>query len=172
MKYRINIKTNELIQDNNNLGDFFYTQDWREATQEEIANYLVKQAKDNKINELSQFYSSNECWLYTVYTDIKQYASYTKEADFFAKLLPACAGRTIQVFTDNNVVIQYNLTVEKASNLNYQINAVNGLMLKAKKIDIENRINLASNIDDINNIDFKKELLEAVIRQINLDLIK
>lgn len=141
-------------------------------TDKEIADYLLKQAKESKTKELESFYNSNECWTYTVYTDIKQYASYTKDADFFAKLLPACAGRSIEVFTDNNVIIQYDLSVEKANNLNYQINAVNGVLLKAKKLDLENRINLATNIDDINNIDFQKELLNAVIRQINLDLIK
>lgn len=146
--------------------------DWTKLTDKEITAYLLQEAKSNKLAEVNKFYNSNECWIYTVYTDIKQYASYTKDADFFAKLLPACAGRSIQVFTDNNVIIQYDLSVEKANNLNYQINAINGVLLKAKKLDLENRINLATNIDDINNIDFQKELLNAVIRQINLDLIK
>ena len=37
--------------------------------------------------------------------------------------------------------------------------------------DLENRINLANNIDDITNIDYQKELLNAVERKINLDII-
>lgn len=154
----------------NQIGAGFIT--WLKLTEQEITAYLLEEAQDKKLVDLNKFYDSSECWTYTVYTDVKQYASLTKDADFFAKLLPSCAGRSIQVFTDNNVIIQYDLSVEKANNLNYQINAINGVLLKAKKLDLENRINLATNIDDINNIDFQKELLNAVIRQINLDSIK
>lgn len=146
--------------------------DWIKLTDKEITAYLLQEAKNNKLAELNKFYSSAECWTYTVFTSINQYASLTRDADFFAKLLPACGGRQIQIFTDNNVIVNYNLTIEKASNLNYQINIVNGTLLKAKKIDLENRINIANNIDDINNIDYKQEFLSAVLRNINLDLTK
>ena len=125
-----------------------------------------------KLADLNRFYDSSECWTYTVYTDVKQYASLTKDADFFAKLLPSCGGKQIQVFDDNNVIIQYDLSVEKANNLNYQINAINGILVKAKKLNLEKRINLATNIDDITNIDYQNELLHAVERKINLDSIK
>ena len=164
-------KTQVVVFDNENqIGAGFIT--CIKLTEQEITAYLLKEAKDKKLVDLNKFYNSNECWIYTVYTDVKQYASLTKDADFFAKLLPSCGGKQIQVFDDNNVIIQYDLSVEKANNLNYQINAINGVLLKAKKLDLENRINLAINIDDINNIDFQKELLNAVIRQINLNLIK
>lgn len=142
------------------------------ANAEEQKEYFLQKAKDKKLADLNRFYDSSECWTYTVYTDVKQYASLTKDADFFAKLLPSCGGKQIQVFDDNNVIIQYDLSVEKANNLNYQINAINGILLKAKKLDLGNRINLATNIDDINNINCEKELLNAVERKINLDSIK
>ena len=142
------------------------------ANAEEQKEYFLQKAKDKKLADLNRFYNSNECWTYTVYTDVKQYASLTKDADFFAKLLPSCGGKQIQVFDDNNVIIQYDLSLEKANNLNYQINAINGTAIKRKKLDLENRINLANNIEDINKIDSQKELLNAVERQINLDLIK
>ncbi|CAB4135729.1 hypothetical protein UFOVP286_27 [uncultured Caudovirales phage] len=164
-------KTQIQVFDNENqIGAGFIT--WIKLTEQEITAYLLKEAQDKKLVDLNKFYNSSECWTYTVYTDVKQYASLTKDADFFAKLLPSCGGRSIQVFTDNNVIIQYDLSVEKANNLNYQINAINGILLKAKKLDLGNRINLATNIDDITNIDYQKELLNAVIRQINLDSIK
>jgi len=142
------------------------------ANAEEQKEYFLQKAKDKKLADLNRFYNSNECWTYTVYTDVKQYASLTKDADFFAKLLPSCGGKQIQVFDDNNVIIQYDLSVEKANNLNYQINAINGILVKAKTLDLGNRINLATNIDDIINIDYQKELLNAVERKINLDSIK
>ena len=164
-------KTQIVVFDNENqIGAGFIT--WIKLTEQEITTYLLKEAKDKKLFDLNRFYNSSECWTYTVYTDVKQYASLTKDADFFAKLLPSCGGKQIQVFDDNNVIIQYDLSVEKANNLNYQINAINGILVKAKKLNLENRINLATNIDDITNIDYQKELLNAVERKINLDSIK
>ena len=164
-------KTQVVVFDNENqIGAGFIT--WIKLTEQEITAYLLKEAKDKKIVDLNKFYNSSECWTYTVYTNVKQYASLTKDADFFAKLLPSCGGKQIQVFDDNNVIIQYDLSLEKANNLNYQINAINGTLVKAKKLNLENRINLATNIDDITNIDYQKELLNAVIRKINLDSIK
>ena len=163
-------KTNIVVFNNENqIGAGFIA--WIKLTEQEITTYLLKQAQDNKLSDLNKFYNSSECWTYTVYTDVKQYASLTKDADFFAKLLPSCGGKQIQVFDDNNVIIQYDLSVEKANNLNYQINAINGTLVKAKKLDLENRINLANNIEDINKIDFQEELLNAVERKINLDII-
>ena len=164
-------KTQVVVFDNENqIGAGFIA--WIKLTEQEITAYLLKEAKDKKIVDLNKFYNSSECWTYTVYTNVKQYASLTKDADFFAKLLPSCGGKQIQVFDDNNVIIQYDLSLEKANNLNYQINAINGTLVKAKKLNLENRINLATNIDDITNIDYQKELLNAVIRKINLDSIK
>lgn len=162
-----NTITNDIGQFANHQGE-----GWIELTENEILAYLLQETKNKKLADLNRFYNSSECWTYTVYTDVKQYASLTKDADFFAKLLPSCGGKQIQVFDDNNVIIQYDLSVEKADNLNYQINAINGTLVKAKKLNLENRINLATNIDDITNIDYQKELLNAVERKINLDSIK
>ena len=167
MKYLQDPLNPKNIASGEDFGSMFNT--WIEITEEE---FNIQKAKDKKLADLNTFYNSSECWTYIVYTDVKQYASLTKDADFFAKLLPSCGGKQIQVFDDNNVIIQYDLSLEKANNLNYQINAINGILVKAKKLNLENRINLANNIEDINKIDFQKELLNAVIRKINLDSIK
>ena len=50
--YRINININEIIEDNGNLGQFFFTEDWREATELEINSFLLNQAKEKKLAEL------------------------------------------------------------------------------------------------------------------------
>ena len=132
----------------------------------------MQKAKNKKLADLNRFYNSNECWTYTVYTDVKQYASLTKDAYFFGRCLPAGAGNKLSITTDDNLVIQYDLSVEKAQTLNFQINIESGEEIKRKRLDLENRINLATNIDDITNIDYQKELLNAVERKINLDSIK
>ena len=53
-----------------------------------------------------------------------------------------------------------------------EIHFESGEEIKRKKLDLENRINLATNIDDITNIDYQKELLNVVERKINFDSIK
>ena len=142
------------------------------ANEKEQKEYFLEKAKNKKLVDLNRFYNSSECWTYTVYTNVKQYASLTRDAYFFGRCLPAGAGGKLSITTDDNLVIQYDLTVEKAQTLNFQINIKNGEEIKRKKFDLENRINLANNIDDITNIDYQKELLNAVERKINLDLIK
>ena len=50
-----------------------------------------------------------------------------------------------------------------------QINIENGTTLRAKRLELEDKINLANNIETINSIDIKTELLNAVERNIDLD---
>ena len=159
-----------VFETENEIGAGFIT--WIKLTEQEITAYLLEKAKNKKLADLNKFYNSSECWTYTVYTDVKQYASLTKDAYFFGRCLPAGAGGKLSITTDDNLVIQYDLTVEKAQTLNFQINIKNGEEIKRKKLDLENRINLATNINDITNIDYQKELLNAVERKINLDSIK
>ena len=52
MKYRINKNTKQIIEDNNNLGEFFYSEDWRKATEEEINEHLVSEKRKEKNLEL------------------------------------------------------------------------------------------------------------------------
>lgn len=52
--YRININTNDFIQDENNLGAFFYTSDWRAATSDEAAAYELGLVKTKKIDQLAK----------------------------------------------------------------------------------------------------------------------
>ena len=166
MKYLQDPSNPKNIASGEDFGSMFNT--WIKITEEE---FNIQKAKDKKLADLNKFYNSNECWIYTVYTDVKQYASLTRDSYFFGRCLPAGAGGKLSITTDDNFVIEYDLTVEKAQTLNFQINIKNGEEIKRKKNDLENRINLANNIDDITNIDYQKELLNAVIRKINLDTI-
>jgi len=143
---------------------------WIKLTQDEITQYLLKEAKNKKLADLDKFYDSKECWTYTLFSNLtKTYASLTRDADFFAKLLPSCGGRTIQFLDDQNKVVNYSLSIEKADNLNYKINVNNGTAIRVKKLELENKIAIASNIEIIDSIDIKTELLNAVERNIDLD---
>jgi hypothetical protein len=143
---------------------------WINLTQDEITQYLLKEAKNKKLANLNKFYNSSECWIYTLFSNLtKTYASLTRDANFFGKCLLAGAGNKLSITTDNNIVVEYDLSVEKAQILNFQINILNGEEIKRKKLELENKINLANNIEIINSIDIETELLNAVERNIDLD---
>jgi hypothetical protein len=145
---------------------------WINLTQGEITQYLLKEAKNKKLADLSKFYDSKECWTYTLFSNLtKTYASLTRDADFFGRCLPAGAGNKLSITTDNNIVVEYDLSVEKAQILNFQINIVNGEEIKRKKLELKDKINLANTIEIINFIDIKTELLNSIERNINLDII-
>jgi hypothetical protein len=162
-------KTQVIVFDNKNqFGDGFDT--WIKLTQDEITQYLLKEAKNKKLADLSKFYDSSECWTYTLFSNLtKTYASLTRDAYFFAKLLPCCGGKTIQFLDDQNKVVNYSLTIEKADNLNYKINVNNGTAIRVKKLELENKIAIANTIEIIDSIDIKTELLNSVERNIDLD---
>ena len=159
----------QVFETENEKGTGFIT--WIKLTEQEITTYLLQKAKTNKLADLNRFYNSSECWTYTVYTNIKKYASLTRDADFFAKVIPASLGKTMTILDDNNQPVQYFLDEVKGQNLNFKINNENATKIRYKKIELENRIDIATNIDDINNINCEKELLNAVERKINLDSI-
>lgn len=160
----------QVFETENHIGPDFIT--WIKLTEQEMTDYLLQKAKDNKLANLNKFYNSSECWTYTVYTDVKQYASLTRDADFFAKVIPASLGKTMTILDDNNQPVQYFLDAVKGQNLNFTINNENGTKIRYKKVELENKIDITNNIDDINNINCEKELLNAVERKINLDSIK
>ena len=56
-EYRINPDEGIVVEDAGNLGGAFYKPPWRAATQEEIDEYLLAQAKSDKIVELKGFLS-------------------------------------------------------------------------------------------------------------------
>ena len=143
---------------------------WIKLSEDEITQYLLKEAKNKKLTDLSKFYDSKECWTYTLFSNLtKTYASLTKDAYFFGRCLPAGAGNKLSITTDNNIVVEYDLSVEKAQILNFQINIVNGEEIKRKKLELENKIAIATNIEIIDSIDIKTELLNSVERNIDLD---
>jgi hypothetical protein len=167
MRYLQDPKNLQNVVSGADFGSMF--NNWIEITKEK---FDFEKAKNKKLADLSKFYDSSECWTYTLFSNLtKTYASVTKDAYFFGRYLPAGAGNKLSITTDNNIVVEYDLSVEKAQILNFQINIVNGEKIKRKKLELEDKINLANNIEDINKINFKKELLDAVIRKINLDII-
>jgi hypothetical protein len=169
-------KTQVAVFDNENqIGAGFIN--WIKLTQDEITQYLLKEAKNNKQKELDAYYSNNECWTFKVFTNDANptakgiYASLTRDADFFAKVIPASLGKTMIILDDKNQPIQYFLDATKGQNLNYKINNQNGTAIRYKKIELANEILLANDITSVNNINIVNELQNAVLREINLDTI-
>jgi len=169
-------KTQVAVFDNENqIGAGFIN--WIKLTQDEITQYLLKEAKNNKQKELDAYYSNNECWTFKVFTNNANptvkgiYASLTRDADFFAKVIPASLDKTMIILDDKNQPIQYSLDATKGQNLNYKINNQNGTAIRYKKVELENEILLANDIETVNNIDVVAELQNAVLREINLDNI-
>jgi len=172
-------KTEIVVFDNENqIGAGFIN--WIKLTQDEITQYLLKEAKNKKHKELDAYYNNDQsdCWVFKVFTSDANpavlkgtYASLTRDADFFAKVIPASLGKTMIILDDKNQPIQYFLDATKGQNLNYKINNQNGTAIRYKKVELENQILLANDITSVNNIDVVKELQNAVSREINLDTI-
>jgi hypothetical protein len=162
--------------------DSFIPLDEKNSDYQEIKKYIAEggeyekfdwlnDAKLLKIAELNEYYSSDKCWSFKVFSQQinKKIYSITKNSDFFAKLLPACAGKSFFLYTDDGEVIEYkNLTDEKAKNVNYKINLEISFKLKQKKIELEKRINDLLIIEEIKKIDIKKEF-SVINKEINLD---
>lgn len=147
------------------------------ANEAEREEYFLEKAKNEKQKELDAYYSNNECWTFKVFTNNANptvkgiYASLTRDADFFAKVIPASLGKTMIILDDKNQPIQYFLDAVKGQNLNYKINNQNGTAIRYKKVELANEILLANDIETVNNIDIVAELQSAVLREINLDNI-
>jgi len=163
-----------VFQNENQIGAGFIS--WTKLTDTEIAVYLLKQAKDKKQSDLQNFYKSQECWTYKIFTNNANpavlkgtYASLTRDADFFARTIPAALGYIIVVFDDNNNPIEYALSETKGRTLNNLINVINGRKLKGEQLSLELQINNAKTIAEVDKIDFKTALLNIVERNINLD---
>lgn len=57
MQYSINTLTGEVVE--GNLGASFRTGDWRECTEEEIANFELNKAQDQKCQEVEELVDQN-----------------------------------------------------------------------------------------------------------------
>jgi hypothetical protein len=147
------------------------------ANEAEREEYFLEKAKNKKQKELDNYYSNNECWTFKVFTNNANptvkgiYASLTRDADFFAKVIPASLGKTMIILDDKNQPVQYFLDATKGQNLNYKINNQNGTAIRYKKLELENEILLANDIETLNNIDIVNQLQNVVLREINLDTI-
>jgi hypothetical protein len=167
MKYLQDPQNLQNIVSGGDFGSMFNS--WIEITKEK---FDFEKAKNKKLADLSKFYNSSECWTYTLFSNLtKTYASLTGDTYFFGRCIPASLGKEMEILDDNNVKIMYFLDKTKGENLNFKINNPNARIIKEKKLELENKINLANNIEDINSIDLQKELLNAVERKINLDII-
>jgi len=145
------------------------------ANEAEREEYCFEKAKDKKLKELNNYYNNSQCWTFKVFTNNANlkgiYASLTRDTDFFAKVIPASVGKTMIILDDKNQPIQYFLDATKGQNLNYKINNQNGTAIRYKKLELENEILLAKDIETLNNIDIVNKLQNAVSREINLDTI-
>jgi hypothetical protein len=148
-------------------------------TQEQLDKAILAEVKINKLSDLNKFYNSPECWTFKVFTNDANpavlkgtYASLTRDADFFAKVIPASLGKTMTILDDNNQPVQYFLDAIKGQNLNYKINNENGTKIQYRRLELENQINIAKDINSVNNVDIVNQLVSAVGREINLDNFK
>ena len=148
-------------------------------TQEQFDKAILAEAKINKLSDLNKFYISQECWIYKLFTNDANpavlkgtYASLTRDADFFGKVITASLGKTMTILDDKNQPVQYFLDAVKGQNLNFKINNENATKIRYKKIELENQINIAKDITSVNNVDIVNQLVSAVGREINLDNFK
>jgi hypothetical protein len=164
-------KGNEIkeFSDNEVLGDYF--NDWVDISDIDDGKvYLLQKAKNEKIAELNQYYSSDECWTFRLKSTTLK-ASLTKTADFFAKVLPAIDSSFAVYFeTDDKKIISTNLSAEKAKKINAKIQLEVSIHVKKLKIDTEAKILNCKTIEEIALIDVKKAL-EKVPREIEIDNI-
>ena len=81
-KYRINKITKKIIEDNGNLGDFFFTSDWKIATTKEVNDYFFNTTKENKLLENNEKCSAYILSVYPIYKQmniINQLSGYSIE---------------------------------------------------------------------------------------------
>jgi hypothetical protein len=145
-------------------------QDCVEITGQELTNYLLQKAKNEKIAQLNQYYSSDECWTFRLKSTTLK-ASLTKTADFFAKVLPAIDSSFAVYFeTDDKKIISTNLSTEKAKKINAKIQLEISIHIKKSRIETEVKILNCKTIEEIALIDIKKAL-GVVPREIEIDNI-
>lgn len=126
-----------------------------EFTEEE----LLKNARDKKLKELTDYYNSDECWMYKIQSAALK-ASITKTAEWFSTKIPAFAGFQFGMYTDAGSIVIVNLPEEKAKILNYKIQGEFSLDLRTKKDELKAIIN-ASSIEYLENLDVKAYLGEV-----------
>lgn len=127
---------------------------WKEIEDQIIINDLFE-AKENKLKELNNYYDSDECWKFKV---VAGNASITKTCDWFGRMIPACAGQQLILFTDSGQTVSFNLSQEIGQKLNYRIQGVVSFQVKQAKLNCENLINACQSEEALNLIDIKAEL--------------
>lgn len=157
MKYLKNINDNKIYEFQENEIPIHIAQ-YEYISQNDIENIKLAKLRNEKLEELDKYYNSSECWsIKLVYNN----SSLTKTCDWFAKMLPACSGRQIVLFTDVGQIIQFDLSEQMAKDLNYKIQGeISFNVMKAYKI-CKNAIDAANNISDLKNIDVKLSLGEV-----------
>lgn len=141
------------------IGEFelYQGEEWEELTQEELNNHLLNIIKNKKLEELNNYYSSDECWMFKV---VYNNSSLTKTCDWFGRMIPACSGQKIMLFTDSGKPVLVNLSEEMAKKLNYKIQVEISFFVKQKKFECEKIINSAT-VEELENLDIKSFLGEV-----------
>jgi hypothetical protein len=164
--------------------------DWINITDtDEAKNYLLQKAKDEKIAELDNYYSSGKCWEFTVRSE-KLKASLTQEVNWFATKLPA-VDTNIQILltTAENSRVPVQISEARAKKLNNLITIDLSSKLRVAKLTGEAHINklysgLSDTLKEKTNEDSLEEALHTlrdievtdyfqnISRCIDLDLIR
>lgn len=128
---------------------------------------LLAQLKESKLTELENYYSSDECWKFKVQSTTLR-TSITKTAEWFGRMLPASAGFSFTMKTDNGY-INVGLPEEKAKRLNFEIQNKASLAISQKQLELITLINSSSK-EDLEKLDVKAYLGE-IPRIIEIDNI-
>lgn len=63
MSYRINIHDKTVVEDLGNLGPFFFSEDWRECTEQEIEDYKISELKPKMLNSRKSYLNNTDWYI-------------------------------------------------------------------------------------------------------------
>jgi hypothetical protein len=178
-----NYISGELLEDNqtikaitNDGQTLFIPADGRPEHQYLITNNLLvdnklQKLKDKKIRELESYYNSSANWTFTVYSETLK-ASLTQEVDWFGSKLPLLSSNTVILTMDDGKDVYFQFrSNEQKNNLGELIVIKNGMILKATRKGIADKIANAFSEEVLNMIDVISTLHNCVTRKINIDKI-
>lgn len=61
--YRINIQDNNIVQDDGTLGGFFFSDDWRECTEEESTDFQIAELIKEKLAAREAYLNSTDWYI-------------------------------------------------------------------------------------------------------------
>lgn len=147
-KYRINIKTKEFIEDKGNLGLSYYSEDWREATNTELAESLLEEKKKLMKQDIN---TRKEIELYkNIEYKGKHYFATRKVVENMIGALALNEAEYSWLDIDGNLV---KLTIEDLRNI-IKIIAEQRSLAYHREAELVNFIDKALTIEEVNSLEW------------------